>query len=102
MRVVTSTEKLQLGVIPPVVLRLLSHYAHELKKETGFVLKLGSKHIMRDLHYANVLSDSENLHGIYDDILLEINVHLADQEGRLMDQAHAAQQAATGKSSSSE
>lgn len=97
MRVVTSTEKLQLGVMPPVVLRLLSHFAHELKKETGFVLKLGSKHVMRDLHYANVLSDSDNLHSIYDEILLEVNVHLAEQEGRLMDQAHAAQLAAEAK-----
>jgi len=82
MKVITSTENLELGVLPAKVLLLLSKYAHELKRHNGFILKLSSQHVMRDLHYANALCDSAQLNSIYDEIVLEVNIYLAEQETR--------------------
>ena len=84
MAVIRSLEGVELEVFSPKLMLLLSKYAHELKKHNGLVLKFKSKSIFDDVHHASLLVDSDTLQDLYQQALLEVNIQLAENEGRLV------------------
>ena len=86
MAVIRSLEGVELEVFSPKLMLLLSKYAHELKKHNGLVLKFKSKSIFDDVHRASLLADSDLLQDLYQQALFEVNIQLAENEGRLVDE----------------
>ena len=84
MQVLTSLKDVSLGVLSPRAMVLLARYAQRLKKYSGIVLKLNAKTILNDVHSANSLIDKPDLQQLYEEILLEVNIQLANEEGRLV------------------
>lgn len=75
-----SLDKVNVKVLPPKAITLLSQYAYYIKKYNGTVIKLASKTVLKDIHTASVQVDNDILNDIYQQIENEINKHLYSKQ----------------------
>lgn len=68
-----SLEAVDIKVLSPKVLVLLSKYARALRKHNGMVLKLNTENVFRDVHKSSMLAGDVTLQNIYSEILTEVN-----------------------------
>lgn len=69
MNIVNKLSDFKINVLPPIVVMLLSKYAHRLRKQTGIVLKLSSKTVLKELEEINNDLDDDLLNRVYLDIV---------------------------------
>jgi len=69
----TELNRVEVRVLPPKVVKLLSQFAYYLKKHNGKVIKLSSKTVLQDVHDEYHAANSEVLDDIYNEIVAEVN-----------------------------
>ena len=60
-------------VLPPKVIKLLSQFAYYLKKHNGTVIKLSSKNVLQDIHDAYQTANDDVLDELYELIVEEVS-----------------------------
>lgn len=73
---IKSVGDLEIEVLPPRAIMLLSKFSQKLKKHNGTVLKLASPTILQELEHLYTKVDDPELDKIYDDIKTTLEEHL--------------------------
>lgn len=66
-------DKVNVRVLPPKVIKLLSQFAYYLKKHNGRVIKLSSKNVLQDIHTEYLEANFDVLDDIYEQIVQEVS-----------------------------
>ena len=72
-------DEVNINVLPPKVVMLLSQFAHYIKKHDGIVIKLASKTILKDVHDAHLKVNNYILDDLYKKIVDEVNINIEDK-----------------------
>lgn len=65
--------RVNVTVLPPKVIKLLSQFAYYLKKHNGTVIKLSSKSVLQDVHDAYQTANDDVLDELYELIVEEVS-----------------------------
>ena len=72
-----SLEDVSASALPAKVLVLLSKYAQALRKSSGLIIKLSSLSVFKHVHRTKEDANKAVLNVLYEELLEEVNKHLA-------------------------
>lgn len=80
MTKVASLEYVDASVLPAKVLVLLSKYAKVVRDTDGVLIRISSLNVFRHVHRSFKNTSSNRVHKLYNALLKEVNLHLANQD----------------------